>query len=124
MRKIATITGVPYSTVCDHITFAKKKGIVWQQIETLSNESLERILFANDQQRPMPDCVYIEQELKRPGVTLQLLWQEYKRIHPDGYQYSRYCEIYKTWCKKHDVYTPIPHKAGEELFVVITPATK
>src|SRR5437763_136525 len=65
----------------------------------------------------MPDLAYIEKELKRAGVTLQLLWLEYKETHPGGYQYSRFCEIYDSWCKKNEVYTPLPHKAGEELFV-------
>jgi transposase len=117
MRKIADRTGVPYSTIHNYIALAKSKEITWTQVASMSDESLECVLFANDQQRPMPNSAYIEQELKRPGVTLQLLWQEYKEAHPDGYQYSRYCEIYEVWRKKNDVYTPIPHKAGEELFV-------
>jgi transposase len=117
MRKIAARTGVSYSTIHNHIALAKSKGITWAQVSAISDETLERVFFTNDQQRPIPDSAYIEQELKRPGVTLQLLWQEYKEAHPDGYQYSRYCEIYEMWRKKNDVYTPIPHKAGEELFV-------
>ena len=117
MRKIAARTGVPYSTIFDQITLAKSRGITWTQIAAMNDEALECALFAHDQQRPLPDWAYVEQELKRPGVTLQLLWQEYKEVYPDGYQYSRFCEIYEMWCKKNDVYTPIPHKAGEELFV-------
>ena len=117
MRKIATLTGIPYSTVYDNITLARAKGLSWSQIEALSEEALENMLSVNDKQRALPDCTYIETELKRPGVTLQLLWLEYKEAHPDGYQYSRFCEIYENWAKKNDVYTPMPHKAGEELFV-------
>ena len=117
MRKIAARTGIPYSTVYDNITLAKTKGLTWQQIEAMSEEALESVLLINDNQRPLPDLAYIEKELKRAGVTLQLLWQEYKEAHPEGYQYSRFCEMYEAWCKKNDVYTPMPHKAGEELFV-------
>jgi transposase len=117
MRKIAARTGIPYSTVYDNITLAKTKGLTWQQIEAMSEEALENVLLINDKQRPSPDLSHVEKELKRAGVTLQLLWQEYKEAHPEGYQYSRFCEMYDDWCKKNDVYTPMPHKAGEELFV-------
>lgn len=117
MRKIAAKTGIPYSTVYDNITLAKAKGLTWQQVEPMSEDALEHVLSINEKQRPFPDLAYIEKELKRAGVTLQLLWLEYKEAHPDGYQYSRFCELYEAWCKKNDVYTPMPHKAGEELFV-------
>ena len=117
MKNIASITGIPYSTVRDNVVSAVAKGLTWQQIEAMSEDSLERVLSAGDNQRPLPDCECIERELKRNGVTLQLLWQEHKEAYPDGYQYSRFCEIYEAWCKKNDVYTPMPHKAGEALYV-------
>lgn len=117
MKNIASITGISYSTIRDNVVLAQAKGLTWPQIETMSEESLECVLSANDNQRPLPGYEYIERELKQPGVTLQLLWQEYKEAHPDGYQYSRFCELYETWGKNNDVYTPMPHKAGEELFV-------
>lgn len=117
IRKIATISGMPYSTVYDNITCAVDKKLTWPQVEALSEEELESMLSAKEVQRPLPDWGYIEKELKRHGVTLQLLWQEYKEAHPKGYQYSRFCEIFDTWREKNDIYTPIPHKAGEELFV-------
>ena len=116
MRKIAARTGIPYSTIYDNITLANAKGLGWQQVKTMSEEALENLL-SSDKQRPLPNFAYLEKELKRAGVTLQLLWHEYKQAHPEGYQYSRFCEMYEIWCKKNDVYTPMPHKAGEELFV-------
>ena len=47
--------------------------------------------------RPQPDWTAIHRELRRPGVTLQLLWEEYRAAHPDGYGYSRLCELYRAW---------------------------
>lgn len=117
IRNIADMTGIPYSTVYNNITIAKAKGLTWPQIEAMSDIALEQALSSSNMQRPVPDWAYVEKELKRAGVTLQLLWQEYKEAHPDSYQYSRFCELYATWAKKNDVYTPMPHKAGEELFV-------
>jgi len=117
MRSIALISGIPYSTLYDYVAIAKQKGLDWQKIEAMSEKALERVLIANDNQRPLPDWGFVEKELKRPGVTLQLLWQEHKEAYPNGYQYSRFCRLFEEWCKKNDVYTPMPHKAGEELFV-------
>ena len=117
VRNIATMTGIPYSTVYDYITLAKARTLTWPQVEAMSDDALEQVLFASKSDRPPPNWEYIEKELKRAGVTLQLLWMEYKEAHPEGYQYSRFCEIYESWCKKNEVYTPMPDKAGEELFV-------
>ena len=60
----------------------------------------------------------VHRELRRQkGVTLQLLWQEYRESHPEGYGYSRYCELYRAWAKTLDVTMRFEHKAGEKVFV-------
>ncbi|MEW6439287.1 MAG: IS21 family transposase, partial [Pseudomonadota bacterium] len=59
----------------------------------------------------------IHRELRRKGVTLQLLWQEYKQDHPDGYQYSQFCEHYRRWRRTIDITMRQEHRAGEKLFV-------
>ncbi|MCP3997795.1 MAG: transposase, partial [bacterium] len=69
-------------------------------------------------QRPLPDWSEIHLEHKKPGVTLQLLWDEYKLEHgEDGYQYSRFCELYGQWRGRLDLSMRQQHKAGEKLFV-------
>jgi transposase len=54
--------------------------------------------------------------MRRKGVTLALLWQEYKANNPDGYQYSQFCYHYGRQKKKLDVVMRQEHKAGEKLF--------
>ena len=74
---------------------------------------------------------YLHQELRKKGVTLQLLWHEYKQVNPEGYQYSQFCNLYRHWEKKLDVTLRQEHRAGEKLFVdyagqtipIIDPAT-
>jgi transposase len=74
---------------------------------------------------------YLRQELSKKGVTLQLLWYEYKQENPEGFQYSQFCERYREWAKKLDVSLRQKHRAGEKLFVdyaghtmsIIDPAT-
>jgi transposase len=82
-------------------------------------------------QRTMPSMDYLFRELKRKGVTLQLLWYEYRQANPDGYQYSQFCYRYRQWAKKLDVTLRQEHRAGEKLFIdyagqtvpIIDPAT-
>ena len=60
---------------------------------------------------------YLHRERKKKGVTLQLLWHEYKEANPDGYQYSQFCELYRQWTQKLDVCLRQEYRAGEKLFV-------
>jgi transposase len=63
------------------------------------------------------DCKLLHRELKRPGVTLILLWHEYRTADPEGYGYSRFCEIYRAWKNKLNPTMRQSHQAGEKLFV-------
>jgi transposase len=68
--------------------------------------------------RGLPDFAVLYRELKRRGVTLALLWQEYRQAHPDdGYGYSRFCDLYRAWRAQLDVVMRQEHRAGEKLFV-------
>ena len=63
---------------------------------------------------PVPEWSTVHRELRRKGVTLALLWQEYKETHPEGMQYSRFCQMYRAWAAKLDVVMRLEHRAGEK----------
>ncbi|VAW21354.1 Integrase, catalytic region [hydrothermal vent metagenome] len=63
---------------------------------------------------------YYEKELARVGVTLYLLWEEYKESNPDGFSYSRFCHHYRMWESKLKAGMHIGHKAGDLLYVDFT----
>ena len=65
----------------------------------------------------MPDWSEIHLELRKKGVTLELLWEEYKSVYPEGYQYSRFCELYRDWRGLLKLWMRQDHRAGEKLFV-------
>jgi transposase len=67
--------------------------------------------------RPQPDWPTIHRELKRPGVTLQLIWEEHRAQHPAGYGYSRFCDLYRAWEKRLSPTMRQTHVAGERMFV-------
>lgn len=105
-HKIARSCNVSTSTVHDVINRAKAAGLTWPLPEELQTEKeLDKKLYSEQVpiaplRRPEPDMNWIHHELKRKNVTLQLLWQEYKEKHPDGYQYSYFCEQYRHWKQK------------------------
>ncbi len=75
-------------------------------------------VYAAKTQRPTPDFARLHQELQsHRHLTLGLLWEEYRQNHPDGYGYSRFCELYRRWRRRLDVVLRQEHKAGEKLFV-------
>lgn len=120
-RQIARSLSISHTTVNDLIYRAEAAKITWPLPEDLDETTLEARLYpgnqANTSRRPEPDMALVHRELKRKGVTLQLLWFEYKGQHPDGYQYSQFCERYREFCGHLDVVMRQSHRAGEKMFV-------
>lgn len=122
LRQIARSQGLSHSTVSDYLARAEAAGIAWPLPEDLDEAALEARLFPGNASeagrgRAEPDWAQVHQELRRKGVTLQLLWLEYKQEHPDGYQYSRFCDLYHRWRQSLDIPMRQVHRAGEKVFV-------
>lgn len=128
-RRIGRSCSTSHSTVSEYLKRVKTKGLTYDEIENMDDLQLERLLKNGlpekssqsreqpDWKREQPDWKVVHQELKKKGVTLQLLWEEYKQIHPDGYQSTQFYELYSRWKKKLHVTMRQTHKAGEKLFV-------
>ena len=121
-RQIALTVGAARSTVGDYLKRAARAGIRWPLAPQWDEMALERALFppapaVPAASRGRPDWAYVHRELKRQSVTLFLLWEEYKAAHPDGFQYSWFCQHYRAWAGKVDLVMRQSHRAGEVLFV-------
>ena len=120
-RQITASLGVSRTAVSNTLKRAEAAGITWPLPEGLDEPALQERLYRSARyrsiERPIPAWNQVHKDLKRKGVTLALLWEEYKAIHPDGYQYSRFCDLYRAWRLKLDVTMRLDHKAGEKLFV-------
>ena len=121
-RQAAAATGSPYSTIADHLARAQRAGLGWPLPEGMDDAALEARLFAKPEpppsaSRPLPDWRTVHRELRKKGVTLQLLHMEYKAEHPDGYEYTQFCRHYRAWQGRLDLVMRQEHRAGEKLFV-------
>src|SRR5712672_2410168 len=99
-RAIAKSLGLSQGAVSGYLSRARAAGVSWPLAEDLDEVQLEALLFpplsaiAADQ-RPMPDWAWVHRELRRPNVTLALLWEEYRAGAPDGFGYSWFCDLYR-----------------------------
>ncbi|MGH9185570.1 MAG: IS21 family transposase [Acidimicrobiales bacterium] len=121
LRDVAASLQIPFTTVGDHLRRAKAAGLSWPLPVGLDDDALEALLFTTAappaEARPLPDWKMVHVELRRPHVTLMLLWLEHKEAFPDGYAYSQFCQRYRRWRRGVDVVMRQEHKAGEKLFV-------
>ena len=121
-RAVARACSVSATTVGDTVRAAKSAGLFIWPLPDVSDSELRSKLFScpdTVQGRPQPDFGRIDTELRRKHMTLQLLWRDYRTAHPDGYGYSRFCELYGRWRKSKgaEAVMRFEHRAGETLFV-------
>lgn len=122
IRKIAASCSVPASTVGDYLKRAEAAGLGWPWPEEWTDDQIFERLLGVPEASPevaqaLPDWAHVHQELRRQSVTLRLLWQEYRQSHPEGYGYSRFCELYERWAGCLDPVLRQVHLPGEKLFV-------
>jgi transposase len=112
--------GIPKATVGKYARLARAAGVDWTFAQGLSDEDLEARLYQPAVPRASrhlePDYALIHQELKRPGVTLQLLWEEYAQANPLAYKYTSFCIKYREWAEGLKRSMRQVHIAGDKLF--------
>lgn len=120
-REIARTLELGGGTVSGYLVRAKVAGLDWPLPDDLDDAAIERRLFVpreeNRRGRPAPDYAWIHRELRGKNVTLALLWQEYRAVEPEGYQFSQFCNLYRRWVRKLAISMRQDHKGGEKLFV-------
>ena len=101
-REISRSLGLSLGAAATAVRRAQAEGLDWPAVEALNDAELEARIYRRaalpQGERPVPDCVYLHTELHKPGVTLELLHQEYLEQHPEtGYRYTQFCEFYRQW---------------------------
>jgi transposase len=118
-RKIALSVNVSPTTVSFYVNRFKSSGATYDAFISLTDEEIKALflLEVSKPLRPLPDMEYIRSELKRKGVTLYLLWEEYIRDNPGGYRYSQFAYHYGEFKKILNPVMRFNHKMGEKVFV-------
>ena len=136
-REIGRRLGVARSTIQDNLRRATAAGLNWPLAEDLNDDALEKRLFARagvktgQRHRVEPDWAELARELKRPGVNMMILWEEYRATHPGGYGYSRFCDLLRGFERRLTPVMRQHHVAGDKVFVdysgkrigIVDPAT-
>jgi transposase len=122
-HEIARRMGLAPSTVRETLKRFEAAGLAWPLPDGVADADLEARLYKNAgtkqglRRQVEPDWAAVHRQLKRKHVTLSILWDEYIEQHPDGYRYSRFCDLYRSWEGKLSVTMRQAHAGGEKLFV-------
>lgn len=121
IRQVARSVGRSVGAVHKALEKAGKAGLQWAAAETMAEAELESLLYGSplvvQPERARPDPVYIHGELKRVGVTLELLHLEFLEEHPNGVRYTAFCDTYRRWLGTAGIVMRQTHRAGEKTFV-------
>ncbi len=126
IRKIAETVQISKTCVGEYLAEFNRSGLSYQNIVEMDDTEVIEVFEKNNKtSNPMYEILsqefpYYEKELARVGVTLYLLWEEYKEQYPDGFSYSRFCHHYRMWESKLKAGMHIEHKAGDLLYVDFT----
>src|SRR3989442_11912579 len=121
-RQIAASLHLSHVCVANYLQRASQAGLRWPLPDPLDEDGLRDLLFASQKppagaKRNLPPMEDVHRQLRRKGLTLQLLWEEYRSEHPDGYAYTQFCEYYRRFCAQIEPALRQPHTAGERMFV-------
>jgi transposase len=121
-RAIGQSLWLSQGAVSEYLKRARRAGLAWPLPDDLDDAQLEALLFppvpdVPTGQRPVPDWSAVHREMRRPNVTLALLWEEYRAEAPDGFGYSWFCDLYREWVGRLNPTLRQVHAAGEKLFV-------
>lgn len=126
VRESARRVGIGRTAASEYHSGFLISGLTLSQVSHLSDTeligvlSLKKITQNKRYQILTNQFEYIEKELRRTGVTLYLLWEEYQKEQPEGYSYSQYCYHFDQWRKHQKASLHIEHKAGDKMYVDFT----
>ena len=123
LRSAAKAVNISKTTAGEYVAEFKRTGISYEEILLMSDNILIELFEGSNRatnkryEELSKKFGYYKNELTRPGVTIYLLWKEYKDQHPDGFSYSRFCHHYGMWYGKQKPSMHMEHKAGDKMFV-------
>lgn len=131
IRQLSTLTGISRPALAGYLEAFARTGLAWEEFSGLSDPQAMKLLTRPEGRHDerydaaLAFFPYMLKELPKKGVTRQLLWQEYKATHPDGYERSQFCNLFSHWHEgAPELAMAMEHKAGDRLFVDFAGATR
>ncbi len=119
-REIASACNIAPSSVHEYLRRAERAGIGWPVSEDCSDVRLEELLFARHEQpalRRTPDWKAVQRELAKKNMTLTVVWEDYKKENPDGFERSQFCHLFREWEGATEIRMSQNHRPGERLWI-------
>lgn len=120
-NRIAQSVNVSRSAVQEYLKLSSLAGLNYAKVSELGDEEALKVLGKGQSRRrsdaAVPEWGIVRRELSRKGVTLSILWEEYRAKNPNGYSYSNFCILYRQWLKDEKVSMRQVYKAGEKALV-------
>jgi transposase len=121
-RRVAASLGVSKTSVGTYLCRARQADLTWPLLQGFDDDGLELLLFPGapavaNPERPVPDWISIDRELRRAGVTRMLLWEEYRAAHPAGFGHTWFCTHFDAWRGRVRPTIRQTHVGGEKVFV-------
>jgi transposase len=124
-RAISRALNLSRPVISQYLIDIAHSGLSYDEIQLMDDDSLTEMLTGSNKKperylQLSEQFDYFAKELKRTGVTLQLLWHEYRAEHPDGYSYTQFCYHFQVWRSSSELTMHLDHKAGDKLFADFT----
>ena len=124
---ISSYVALSRNTVKKYLKVFIESRLTYQQLSEMSDSELNKI-FLDPKEEKLPERVkrlydffsYMSRELRKTGVTKQLMWEEYIQKYPDGHRSTQFCVHYNRWSKRTNPVMHIHHKAGDKMYVDYT----
>ena len=124
-RAISRALNLSRPVISQYLIDIAHSGLSYDEIQVMDDDSLTEMLTGSNKKperylQLAKQFDYFTKELKRTGVTLQLLWHEYRAEHPDGYSYTQFCYHFQVWRSTSELTMHLDHKAGDKMFADFT----
>ena len=129
IKKIVRLSNTARNTVREYLRKAAATEVPLNDLIALDDDALSRILQGDPSPQSSLDPrrsdfekrqEYFAAELKRPGVTKQILWEEYMREYSQGYAYSQFCFHLRAYLQRSQAVMHLTYRPAEQLMAVLT----
>jgi transposase len=120
-RTIGRLAEVSHNSVRalrDQLVLAKETwATLWDLDDVAFTRRLQPEMSTGRPRKSVPEWHEVQEQLRAPDMTLELIWQDFRELNPDGVSYGQFTRLYRTWLSKQKLSMRQVHLPGDKLFV-------